>query len=280
MKTRFFLMTALICLLLVAWVWLEQQYENARLEKYRQLSDLPVYIYVADSSRVAPLMERLAEFPQLRDINLETGLQAADELVQAYQLPISTGSLADYRFPSVITLLFKPLQASVEVKPAVMRAIAEQQIELTDIDAQSNAWGQTVKELAALRQRWLSYTIITAVMLGLLFFFIRLSYEFRFLLLQKRRLLSVADVLRVSTENHRHTWAMLVLPLLITVGGYFLLDLSGYARAIIPLWWFAIPAGTLFAATAVVFIVLNMYFHDRTFMPETRPDAAEEDSFA
>jgi hypothetical protein len=148
MKTRFFLMTALICLLLVAWVWLEQQYENARLEKYRQLSDLPVYIYVADSSRVAPLMERLAEFPQLRDINLETGLQAADELVQAYQLPISTGSLADYRFPIVITLLFKPLRASVEVKPAVMRAIAEQQIELTDIDAQSNAWGQTVKELA------------------------------------------------------------------------------------------------------------------------------------
>jgi ABC-type phosphate transport system substrate-binding protein len=90
MKTRFFLMTTLICLLLVAWIWLEQQYEAARQEKYRQLSELPVYIYVTDSTRVAPLMERLAEFPQLRDINLETGLQAADELVQAYQLPIST----------------------------------------------------------------------------------------------------------------------------------------------------------------------------------------------
>jgi len=161
-----------------------------------------------------------------------------------------------------------------------MRAIAEQQIELTDIDAQSNAWGQLVKELNALRQRWLSHTIITALTLGLLFFFIRLSYEFRFLLLQKRRLLSVVDVLKLSTENHRHTWAMLILPLLIAVGGYFLLDLTGYSIAIIPLWWFAIPAGTLLAATAVVFIVLNIYFHDKTFMPETGPDPVEEDTLA
>lgn len=280
MKTRFFLMTALICLLLAAWIWLEQQYETARQEKYRQLSELPVYIYVADSSRVAPLMERLSEFPQLRDINLETGLQAADELVQAYQLPIGTGTLADYRFPSVITLLFKPEAASIQIKPAVMRAIAEQQIELTDIDAQSNAWALLVNELAALKSRWLLYTVITAISMALLFFFMRLSYELRFLLLQKRKLVSVADALRVSGENVRHTWAMLVLPLLLSVGGYFLLDILGYLQAIIPLWWFAIPAGSLLASTAIVFIVLNMYFHDKTFMPDPLDETDEEESHA
>ena len=280
MKTRFFLMTALICLLLAAWIWLEQQYETARQEKYRQLSELPVYIYVADSSRVAPLMERLSGVPQLRDINLETGLQAADELVQAYQLPIGTGTLADYRFPSVITLLFKPEAASIQIKPAVMRAIAEQQIELTDIDAQSNAWAILVNELAALKSRWLLYTVITALSMALLFFFMRLSYELRFLLMQKRKLVSVADALRVTSENVRHTWAMLVMPLLLSVGGYFLLDVLGYLQAIIPLWWFAIPAGSLLASTAIVFIVLNMYFHDKTFMPDPLDEADEEESHA
>jgi len=280
MKTRFFLMTALMCLLLAAWIWMEQQYETARLEKYRQLSQLPVYVYVADSTRIAPLMERLAEFPQLSDINLETGLQAADELVNAYQLPIETGALVDYNFPNVITLLFKPSAASIQIKPSVMRAIAEQQIDLSDIDAQSNAWSLIASALKALQLRWLSYTIITALMMGLLFFFLRLSYELRFLLMQKRRLVSVADALRVSSENHRHTWVMLIAPIAICVGGYYLLDLIGYLSAIIPIWWFAIPAGTLLAATAVVFIVLNSYFHDKTFMPELLKDTSGEDGLA
>lgn len=276
MRIRFFFMTLAICILLSGWIILEYQYEQARQEKYQQLSQLPTYVYVADSSRVAPLLERLADFPFIQELNLETGLQAADELIHAYQLAISFASIKEYEFPHIITLKFKPIKASVDGKTAVMRAIAEHQIQLSDIDAQSTAWSQISGELQSLHFRWISFTILSSLLLGLLFFFMRFAYELRFLLLQKRRLASVADALKMSTENHRHTWMMLLAPLIFAFGGYFALGLANLIPTIIPLWWFAIPTGVMLFATLCITLILNIYFHDQTFQPQL--ESSEDES--
>ncbi len=276
MKSRFFFMTLAICVLLAGWIVLEYQYEQARQEKYQQLSNLPTYIYVADSTRVAPLLERLAEFETIAELNLETGLQAADELIHAYQLAISFSSIKEYEFPHIITLKFKPIKASVEGKTAVMRAIAEHQIQLSDIDAQSTAWNRIVSELNTLQTRWITSTVITAIMLGLLFFFMRFAYELRFLLLQKERMVSVADALRKNTATNRQTWLMLLIPLIVSIGGYFILGALDVIPLIIPLWWFAIPTGLMLLTTLCVSLVLNVYYHDQMLQPTFEPT---EDDF-
>ena len=268
MKSRFFFMMLAICVLLAGWIVLEYQYEQARQEKYQQLSQLPTYIYVADSTRVAPLLERLADFETIASLNLETGLQAADELIHAYQLAISFASIREYEFPHIITLKFKPIKASVDEKTAVMRAISEQQIQLSDIDAQSTAWNRIVNELNSLQTRWITFTIITALLLGLLFFFMRFAYELRFLLLQKRQMVSVADALKKDTTTNRHTWLMLLIPLVIGVGGYFVLGLADVIPLIIPYWWFAIPAGVLIVATFIITLIINIYVHDQMLQPQ------------
>lgn len=270
MRTRFFFMTLLISILIAAWIVQEYQYEQARQEKYRQLSELPVYIYVSDSTRVAPLLERLAEFPAISELNLETGLQAADELIRAYQLAISFSSIQEYEFPYIITLKFKAIKQSVETKPTVMRAIAEQQIQLADIDAQSKAWSQVESELNTLNNRWIMFTINNSLLLGLLFFFLRFSYEMHFLLLQKRRLVSVADALKMSTEHHRHTWIMLLSPLILCVGGYFVLSFLDQISNLIPLWWFSIPAGVMLVSTLAIILILNVFLHDQRFLPQEK----------
>ncbi|HPV14837.1 MAG TPA: hypothetical protein PL126_04230 [Candidatus Cloacimonadota bacterium] len=268
MKSRFFFMMLAICVLLAGWIVLEYQYEQARQEKYQQLSQLPTYIYVADSTRVAPLLERLADFETIASLNLETGLQAADELIHAYQLAISFASIREYEFPHIITLKFKPIKASVDEKTAVMRAISEHQIQLSDIDAQSTAWNRIVNELNSLQTRWITFTIITALLLGLLFFFMRFAYELRFLLLQKRQMVSVADALKKDTTTNRHTWLMLLIPLVIGVGGYFVLGLADVIPLIIPYWWFAIPAGVLIVATFIITLIINIYVHDQMLQPQ------------
>lgn len=278
MKTRFFFMTLLVCLLLAAWIWLELQYEEAQGEKLRQLSALPVYVYVADSTNVAPLLERLSDFSQLQDIDLETGLQAADELVKAYQLPIGIGSLQEYQFPSVVTLLFKPILASIEAKPLVLNAIRESRIELSDIDAQSNAWTLVTDEIKTLRARRLGFTIFSALLMALLFFFLRLSFELRFLLMQKRKTVSVADTLRITAETQRRTWLMLIIPLAFSIGVYFLLGLGGVIQGIIPLWWFAIPCGSVLLATIALILRLNVYFHNDTILAQIGEAGDAEDS--
>jgi|BioPla2DNA2_1021312.scaffolds.fasta_scaffold06183_4 hypothetical protein len=275
MKSRFFFMTLAICVLLAGWIVLEYQYEQARQEKYQQLSQLPTYIYVADSTRVAPLLERLADFETIGELNLETGLQAADELIHAYQLAISFASIREYEFPHIITLKFKPIKASVDEKTAVMRAIAEHQIPLSDIDAQSIAWNRIVGELNAMQTRWITFTIVTGLLLGLLFFFMRFAYELRFLLLQKKQLVSVADALKKSTQTNRQTWLMFLIPLIVAIGGYFILGLLDVIPLIIPLWWFAIPAGVLIVATFSINLVISIYIHDQMLQPQFEVSADE-----
>lgn len=275
MKSRFFFMTLAICVLLAGWIVLEYQYEQARQEKYQQLSQLPTYIYVADSTRVAPLLERLADFETIGELNLETGLQAADELIHAYQLAISFASIREYEFPHIITLKFKPIKASVDDKTAVMRAIAEYQIPLSDIDAQSIAWNRIVGELNAMQTRWITFTIVTGLLLGLLFFFMRFAYELRFLLLQKKQLVSVADALKKSTQTNRQTWLMFLIPLIVAIGGYFILGLLDVIPLIIPLWWFAIPAGVLIVATFAINLVISIYIHDQMLQPQLEVSADE-----
>lgn len=275
MKSRFFFMTLAICVLLAGWIVLEYQYEQARQEKYQQLSQLPTYIYVADSTRVAPLLERLADFETIGELNLETGLQAADELIHAYQLAISFASIREYEFPHIITLKFKPIKASVDEKTAVMRAIAEHQIPLSDIDAQSIAWNRIVGELNAMQTRWITFTIVTGLLLGLLFFFMRFAYELRFLLLQKKQLVSVADALKKSTQTNRQTWLMFLIPLIVAIGGYFILGLLDVIPLIIPLWWFAIPAGVLIVATFAINLVISIYIHDQMLQPQFEESADE-----
>jgi hypothetical protein len=268
MKSRFFFMTLAICVLLAGWIVLEYQYEQARHEKYQQLSQLPTYIYVADSTRVAPLLERLADFETIAELNLETGLQAADELIHAYQLAISFASIREYEFPHIITLKYKPVKAAMQERTAVMRAISEHQIQLSDIDAQSTAWNRIVSELDTLQNRWIAFTIITSVMLGMLFFFMRFAYELRFLLLQKRQMVSVADALRKSTATNRQTWLMLLVPLIVVIGGYFILGLLDVIPFIIPLWWFAIPAGVLVLSTFSLTLIINIYIHNQALQPQ------------
>ncbi|HAN41036.1 MAG TPA: hypothetical protein GX398_02360 [Candidatus Cloacimonetes bacterium] len=275
MKSRFFFMTLAICVLLAGWIVLEYQYEQARQEKYQQLSQLPTYIYVADSTRVAPLLERLADFETIGELNLETGLQAADELIHAYQLAISFASIREYEFPHIITLKFKPIKASVDEKTAVMRAIAEHQIPLSDIDAQSIAWNRIVGELNAMQTRWITFTIVTGLLLGLLFFFMRFAYELRFLLLQKKQLVSVADALKKSTQTNRQTWLMFLIPLIVAIGGYFILGLLDVIPLIIPLWWFTIPAGVLIVATFAINLVISIYIHDQMLQPQFEVSADE-----
>ncbi|MCB5229635.1 MAG: hypothetical protein LHW44_06200 [Candidatus Cloacimonetes bacterium] len=269
MKIRFYLIAILMCLLLASWIWLEQQYEVARQDKYEQLSGLPIYVYVADSTKVATLMERLSEFPNVSQLHWETGLQAADELVEAYQLSVGKDELLHYRFPSIITINFAPKINSLKEKPAVMTVFEEMQIELSDVDAQSNAWMQIETEIHKMQVRWLSFTVIYAVMMALLFFFIRFSQELRSLMAQKSRYASVADSLRQKTQYQRDTWVMLVLPLLASIGGYFLLHLLKYNTAIIPLWWFVIPAASLVTATIAVSIVMNRFYHNLKLAPDT-----------
>lgn len=268
MRIRFFLIALLLACILSAWTYINYEFETARKDKIAQMAELPIYIYVADSTKVAPLMTALADFSGIRSINLETGHTAATELSQAYQLPISERMLSDFHFPDIVTLHFKANKGIREERPRVLDMISSLQISRADVDSQSNAWNILDGELRSISLRWMLTTIFNALIVLLIFIFIRLSYELRFLLLQKRQLVSVADSLRFGTLTHRHTWTLLLFPMAVNAGIYYGMVFMGYFRAILPWWFFAIQLATQAVGSVVLVMILHIYLHDKTFVPD------------
>ncbi|MDP2173232.1 MAG: hypothetical protein Q8M98_09415 [Candidatus Cloacimonadaceae bacterium] len=262
MKAHFFLTIVLITIVLIGWTYINYSFEHSKQAKLDQLSRLPVYIYVADTTKVAPLMIALAEHTELQRISLETGLQAVRELAEAYQLPHTQSMLEEYSYPDVITLVFKPIKESLTAKAGIINAIMLQQIEMTDIDSQSNAWLIVETELKVLNLQWLIFTLFTGLILMVLFVFARLSLELRVLLKQKRRLVSVVDLIRHKSSTNRHTWMLLVIPILVSVGIYYLANVLDFIKAPVDWIFVAIQLVPLILGTLVILIILNLYSHD------------------
>jgi len=263
MKTRFFLIVVLLCLVLSAWTYIQYEFGTDRHAKLQQLGRLPIYIYMADSTRVATIRKQLDAVPHLESVRVETGMQAANELIKAYQLPISENMLGDYQLPGIITINFKPEMAALGSRDEVAAIITRNEIPMNDVDLQSNAWTILANELASQTHRWIVETIFTTLMVALLMVFIRLSFELRWLLLQKRRLVSVVDALRFSTLSHRHTLMLLLVPILVSWWSYYLLSNLGVVQPVIPLWFFGIQLGAMVGGSLAISIILHRYAHNR-----------------
>lgn len=263
MKTRFFLIVLLLCLVLSAWTYIQYEFGTDRHAKLQQLGKMPVYIYMADSTKVASIKQLLDAVPHLASVSVETGLQAANELIKAYQLPISESMLGDYKFPGIITINFLPEAAAIGARMDVTDIITRNEIPMNDVDLQSNAWTILSAELASQNHRWLVETIFTFLMVALLMVFIRLSFELRWLLLQKRKLVSVVDALRFSTLSHRHTLMLLLIPILVSWWAYYLLSNVGVMQPVIPLWFFGIQLGAMVGGSLSISVILHRYSHNR-----------------
>ncbi len=263
MKTRFFLIVVLLSLVLVAWTYIQYEFGVDKQARLDQLGRLPIYIYMTDSTRVEPLKKKLETVPYLESVSTESGMQAAAELVKAYQLPITESMLADYSLPNIITVKFKALAASLRARQQVADIITQSEIPMNDVDLQSNAWKMLDTEIGSLNRRWLVLTVFITLMVFLIMIFIRLSFELRGLLLQKRKLVSVVDALRFSTLTHRHTVMLLLFPMLASWWLYYLFSNTGFLQPVIPLWFFGIQLGALIGGSLVISIILHRYTHSR-----------------
>jgi hypothetical protein len=203
------------------------------------------------------------------------------ELISSYSLPLSDNMIADYNFPDVITIKFKPIHATIQEKARVMD-ILRSRIGENDIDSQSGAFSEIVKEISWIKFRTIAFTIYAGVMMLLIFLFSRLSYELHIYLKQKRKLVSVVDIIRHNKLNASHTWMMLLFPVsfvaAVYYGGWYLGKWQNLA-----VWWsFAAMAGSSILGTMIIYFSLRVYEHDST-MQETdvvivTPPKQEEDN--
>ena len=261
MKTRFYLVIMLLCIIFAAWMFVSYEHAQSRQQKLEDLTRMPVFAYVADTTKVAPILAQLKGLSGIQSVTHETGMQAATELIQAYGLPLNERSIEDYSFPDVITITYAALPAALKSREIVLDVLRSL-IPEADIDAQSGAFGSISTELATISRRELHFTIFTGILMLLIFVFLRLSVELHLLMRYKGKAHSVVDKLRHQKMGVEHTWTMLLIPLPLCVAGYFAFVYLLPLPQLIP-WWVFVSM----AAAALVGTLIN-HFSLHTFEQE------------
>lgn len=281
MKFPFSIIILILVVLYGAWAYLAHLQGYSIQERYQELAQLPVYAYVADTTKVQPLMTSLKEIPGIRELSHETGFQAAKELIAAYELNLTDEMIAGYSFPDIITISFMPAAGIITAKAMAINLLRTQLPE-TELDSQSGSFSLILKELNSLKHRNLILNIYLAVMSLVLFIFIRLSYELHIYLKEKRRLISVVDILRHNKSLRGNTWLMLLLPVPLVAGLYYAgcYFVHLYENQI-PYWNFLAMAASSLVGSLVIAMALRVYEHDRILSGEddtTTQTAPEESS--
>jgi cell division protein FtsX len=279
MNTRFVSIIILLVALFAAWTYLG--YENALSyqSKLDDLTQLPIYAYVADTTKVAPILAEVTKLPGIKSVTHETANQAATELIKAYGLPLNEEMISDYSFPDIITINFQPIAKALETKAIVLNTLRVH-IPEDDIDSQAAAYSNISDELAIINRRNIAFHIFAGILTLLIFVFIRLSFELHILLKYQGKRHSVVDRIRHRKQGVQHTWTMLLIPLPLSLIGYFGLSYALDYPRLIPYWVFIAQFGAAFLATLVTHFILHTFEQDVAFnenpVQVIEPPASEE----
>ena len=258
MKTRFFLILLTLVILFSAWLYLNYSIGSKEKDKLEKMANLPIYAYIADTTKVTPILTELKTVPGIKNVVHETALQAATELIQAYGLPLNEEMIKDYAIPDVITINLQPNRISISNKPVIMD-ILRSYIPETDIDSQSNAYSLIIQELMQLDLYNIVFNVFTAVLMLLIFVFSRTTLELNTLLHYKRYKYSAVENIRHQRQGLQHTLLMLIVPLPLCLLAYFAYVYFKPLHQVIPYWVFLAQAGTVISGTMINYFILHSF---------------------
>lgn len=220
MKIRFYPIVILVILLFGAWTYLAHSGERSLVQSYEDLARLPIYTFVTDTTMVSPILGKLAEIPNLASFEHETGFQAAEELITAYDLPLDEGSIADYSFPDLITITFPPSEKGIAAKAQTMELLREYLAE-ESIDSQSTAYDKLLLSLEQKKTSWMAFSVFATLMMFFLIRNIRMSFELKRYHHQVRKSHNVVDMMRLEKSRVKRNWQLMILPPALVIAVYY-----------------------------------------------------------
>ena len=266
MTARFYALLIGIVLLLMAWNYTHYQQELLEQAQLKDLASYPIYAYISDTTKVSVLRQQLKAVAEIDSLRHDTGENAGLELVQSYSLPIGEDMLAGFRFPDVLTIYLRGNNAARLAKPKVISMLRRELPEV-DIDGQSIVWTKTENQFKAMQRNKIIITALLAIMLLFAFIYARIAMALRILVMQKRKLVSVVDVLRFKAESTKHSLLLLFIPPLVSAALYFIPVYYGWVSIwgkdfLLPWWLFATQGGVLLLGTIVVAISSHLMDRD------------------
>lgn len=252
MNSRFFVILILVMATLLAWTYIHYQYQDSRQFRLKQLSELPVYIYMDQAIAMDSLaIELHVNVAEIDSLTKETGREAAEALLQEYQLGIEPNTLRDYRFPNVMTLYFKPTAASFAAREEVLEIVKQRGVPEADIDSQEVAWGLLKADIDYLARRWSYSTLLTALVFFLMFLFARLYLFLIQTLTPKGLRATILESIRNSEVKRWQSGMLLIIPIIANIMLYLVLAAVGLLKPLVDWTFFLIQFITVLAATVI-----------------------------
>ena len=225
MNRSFFLILVLITLVLIGWSYVHYQYLESREFRLNHLSEIPIFVYMDDLNHLEQLARELLEtIPEIDSLFLESGLQAAQEMLSNYpELGIEPNTLTEYQFPNILSITFKPELSSFSARELTLQFFHDNNVPSKDIDDQGPAWALAKKELDFLNSRWSQTTFFIAITVFLMIVFARLYLYLREAIYRQGKSQTLLEKVRASEINRLHNALLLILPILINIALYYIL---------------------------------------------------------
>ncbi len=259
MNSRFLLILLLAVLTLMGWALVHHQYLSSRQTRLEQLAELPVYIYMDEPDRLDSLYVQLQrEVPEIDSLARETGLQATEELLRTYpELGLPNAS-QDYRLPNILTLWFQPSDAAFRGREKVLAILTAKGLSGEDVDSQELAWGQARLELDALSSRWSNSTLFVALVVFLMLVYARLFLYLAEAMANRGMRATVLENIKSGEAAKWQNGILIVVPVLVTVGLYYLLRALGVITQPVHWSFFAVQFASVLAAVLVATLINSM----------------------
>ena len=260
MNRSFFFILILITLVLVGWSYVHYQYLESREFRLNQLSELPIFVYMDDMNQLQQLARELLEtIPEIDSLFLESGLQAAQEMLSNFpELGIEPNTLTEYHFPNILTITFKPMLSSFSARDMVLQFLHDNNVPSRDIDDQNPAWSSAKKELDFLNSRWSQTTFFIAITVFLMIVFARLYLYLQEAMHRQGKSQTLLEKVRASEINRLHNALLLTLPILINIALYYILLALNKLSPLINWSFFLVQLITLVAAIITAILVNNL----------------------
>lgn len=260
MNRSFFFILILITLVLTGWSYVHYQYLESREFRLNQLSELPIFVYMDDLNHLEQLARELLEtIPEIDSLFLESGLQAAQEMLSNFpELGIEPNALTEYHFPNILTITFKPMLSSFSARDMVLQFLHDNNVPSRDIDDQNPAWSSAKKELDFLNSRWSQTTFFIAITVFLMIVFARLYLYLQEAMHRQGKSQTLLEKVRASEINRLHNALLLTLPILINIALYYILLALNKLSPLINWSFFLVQLITLVAAIITAILVNNL----------------------
>ena len=260
MNRSFFFILILITLVLAGWSYVHYQYLESREFRLNQLSELPIFVYMDDLNHLEQLARELLEtIPEIDSLFLESGLQAAQEMLSNFpELGIEPNTLTEYHFPNILTITFKPILSSFSARDMALQFLHDNNVPSRDIDDQNPAWSLAKKELDFLNSRWSQTTFFIAITVFLMIVFARLYLYLQEAMHRQGKSQTLLEKVRASEINRLHNALLLTLPILINIALYYILLALNKLSPLINWSFFLVQLITLVAAIITAILVNNL----------------------